>query len=123
MFTRAFYPQLITASSWNGNVDLIKNDSLMNIAVFIEDEAEFNLGIERLRKRNPSYFYLVSDGNIPPIMGDGGNVQYFWSSPSSWIVGLTQETCRNNNHHAQFVLASALHAAEVTWNQGVDVYA
>jgi hypothetical protein len=46
----------------------------------------------------------------------------FWSNPKSWVDGLTQETCRDNGHHAQYGLASALHAAEVAWNQGVDVY-
>jgi hypothetical protein len=78
-----------------------------------EDEEAFNIGIERLRKRNPSYFYLESDG---------GNIDHFWASPTLWLDGLTQETCRDNNHHAQFVLASALHAAEVAWNQRVDLY-
>jgi hypothetical protein len=45
-----------------------------------------------------------------------------WFAPTQWVNGLTQETCRDNNHHAQYALASALHAAEVAWNQGVDVY-
>jgi hypothetical protein len=40
-----------------------------------------------------------------------------------WVDGLTQETCRDNGHHAQYGLASALHSAEIAWNQGVDVYA
>ena len=34
MFRRAFYPQLTTASSWNGNVDLTQIDAMMAIAVF-----------------------------------------------------------------------------------------
>lgn len=42
MFKRAFYPQLNTASSWNGNVDLAQIDAMMAIAVFNEDESEFN---------------------------------------------------------------------------------
>jgi hypothetical protein len=94
----------------------------MNIAVFNEDEDAFNMGLERLEKRNPSYFYLESDGGVPSINGDGGNIQNFWSNPTLWVDGLTQETCKDNNHHAQFAMASALHAAEVAWNQGVDVY-
>lgn len=122
MFRRAFYPQLKTASSWNGNVDLTQIDAMLNIAVFMEDDTLFNMGIERLAKRNPSYFYLKSDGGVPPIAGDGNNVNNFWSKPTLWIDGLSQETCRDNNHHAQFGMASALHAAEVAWNQGVDAY-
>ena len=95
---------------------------MMNIAVFMEDDTLFNMGLERLEKRNPSYFYLDADGGVPPISGDGNNVDKFWSYPTLWMDGLTQETCRDNNHHAQFAMASALHAAEVAWNQGVDVY-
>jgi hypothetical protein len=123
MFKRAFYPQLNTASVWNGNVDLTQIDAMMAISVFNEDEVEFNQGLKRLRIRNPAYFYLTSDGARPkPIAGDGGNPQTFWSNPSKWIDGLTQETCRDNGHHSQFALGSALHAAEVAWHQGVDVY-
>jgi hypothetical protein len=96
---------------------------MMSIAVFNEDEAEFNQGLDRLRVRNPAYFYLTSDGARPkPIAGDGGDPQKFWSNPSKWIDGLNQETCRDGGHHSQFGLGSALHAAEVAWHQGVDVY-
>ncbi len=128
MFRRAFYPKLNTASVWNGNVDLTQIDAMLNIAVFNEDEIEFNAGIARLKKRNPAYFYLASDGGVPAINGDGGSVDAFWSNPANWVDGLTQETCRINNgvpdndHHAQYAMASALHAAEVAWHQGVDVY-
>ena len=123
MFRRAFYPQLITASTWNGNVDLTQIDALMAIAVFNEDKEEFRKGLDRLKIRNRAYFYLQSDGPRPaPIAGDGGDLQAFWSSPKRWIDGLTQETCRDNGHHSQFGLGSALHAAEIAWHQGVDVY-
>ena len=123
MFKRAFYPQLNTASSWNGNVDLTQIDAMMAIAVFNEDEAEFNQGLARLKIRSRAYFYLTTDGPKPnPIAGDGGNLNKFWSNPVKWIDGLTQETCRDNGHHSQFALGSALHATEVAWHQGVDVY-
>lgn len=122
MFRRAFYPQLYRASSWNGNVDLTQIDAMMAIAVFNEDLDLFNAGIERWQKRTRAYFYLQSDGEVPPISGDGGKVQAFWSKPTAWVDGLTQETCRDNGHHAQFALGSAIHAAEVAWHQGVDLY-
>jgi hypothetical protein len=122
MFRRAFYPKLNSASSWNGNVDLTQIDAMMAIAVFNEDLDLFNAGIERWRRRTRSYFYLEADGVVPRINGDGNNVQSFWSQPTAWVDGLTQETCRDNGHHAQFALGSALHAAEVAWHQGVDLY-
>ncbi len=123
MFRRAFYPQLNVASSWNGNVDLTQIDAMMAISVFNEDKEEFAQGLKRLKIRSLAYFYLTSDGPVPSsIAGDGGNLNRFWSNPAKWINGLTQETCRDNGHHTQFALGSALHAAEVAWHQGVDVY-
>jgi len=122
MFRRAFYPKLTTASRWNGNVDLTQIDALMTIAVFNDDPIEFRRGLQRLQVRSQSYIFLESDVAVAPIDGDGGNIRAFWFHPSKWVDGLTQETCRDNGHHAQFGLASALHAAEIAWNQGVDVY-
>ncbi|EGF89311.1 secreted protein [Asticcacaulis biprosthecium C19] len=123
MFRRAFYPQLTVASRWNGNVDLTQIDALMTIAVSNDDSVAFERGLQRLQTRLPAYIYLESDSAIAPIDGDGGNIDAFWFHPTRWVDGLTQETCRDNGHHAQFGLASALHAAEIAWNQGVDVYA
>jgi hypothetical protein len=59
----------------------------------------------------------------PPIDGDGGSISAFWSHPVRCVDELTQEACRNNGHHAQNALASALHSAEIAWNQRGDVYA
>lgn len=123
MFKRAFYPPLNTASTWNGNVDLHQISAMMAIAVFNEDETEFNLGLTRLAARVPAYFYLASDGKPASIAGDNGSVNAFWSNPTKWVDGLTQESCRDNNHHAQFGLSGAVGAMETAWHQGVDVYA
>ncbi len=122
MFRRSFYPHLTQASPWNGNVDLTQVNALLAIAVFNEDRAAFDMGIQRLERRSAAYFYLQSDGLPPTIDGDGGDTSAFWSHPLRWVDGLTQETCRDNGHHAQYALASALHSAEIAWNQGVDVY-
>jgi hypothetical protein len=122
MFKTKFYPALDKMSVWNGNVDLTQIDALINISVFNDDEATFNLAIARFKRRVPAYFYQASDGSAPNIGGDGGNINSFWHNPQKWVDGLTQETCRDNNHHTQFALASALHTAEVAWNQGIDLY-
>jgi hypothetical protein len=122
MFRHAFYPALNKMSTWNGNVDLAQIDAMMSIAIFNEDETEFRLAVSRFNERVPAYFYQVSDGVVPPIPGDGGDVDAFWSYPAKWLDGLTQESCRDNNHHAQYGMASALHAAEIAWHQGVDLY-
>ncbi|WP_394201686.1 alginate lyase family protein [Marinagarivorans algicola] len=133
MLKRVFYPQLLPMSGWNGNVDLTQIDALLNIAVFNDDVTAFNAGLKRLHHRSAAYFYYTAeptnDGaitaldGIAAIDGDFEKLDIFWHQPLTWQNGLTQETCRDNNHHAQYALASALHAAEVAWNQGVDVYA
>lgn len=114
MFKTKFYPVLNVMSTWNGNVDLTQISAMLSIAVFCEDETEFNLGIQRLNARNPRFFYLTTDGT-PSNSGE-------WFAPTSWVNGLTQESCRDNGHHTQFAMAAALAAAETAWNQGVDMY-
>ena len=123
MFRRSFYPHLNTASTWNGNVDLTQIEAILAIAVFNEDQVEFKLGLARLARRNPAYFYLHNDAEeTRAIAGDGDNLERFWFKPVKWVDGLTQESCRDGGHHSQFGLGSALRAAEIAWNQGVDVY-
>jgi hypothetical protein len=123
MFQRAFYPQLIAASSWNGNVDLTQIDAMMAIAVFNEDQELFNKGLVRFKDRLPAYIYLAADGPAPkPVAGDGGNSPKFWFQPNRWVDGLTQESCRDNGHHSQYGVGSALHVAETAWHQGIDIY-
>lgn len=123
MFRNAYYPHLISASNWNGNVDLTQIDALISIAVFNEDIKKFNLALSRFKRRLPAYIYLASDGKRPTgINGDGGDSPTFWGSPEHWTDGINQETCRDYGHHSQFGLGSAIHVAEVAWNQGVDIY-
>jgi hypothetical protein len=122
MFRRAYYPQLNSMSTWDGNADLTQIDAMISIAVFNEDEGEFNLGLARMNTRIPAYFYLSSAGPVPNIDGDGGNINQFWYNPAQWVDGLTQETCRDFGHQVQFALGSVLHAMETAWHQGVDVY-
>jgi hypothetical protein len=123
MFKKAFYPYLNTMSTWNGNVDLTQIDAGISMAVFNDDQDQFDAMLERFKRRVPSYFFLMKDGTPPAIDGDGGNPAAFYSNPTKWVDGLTQETCRDNGHHAQFALGTALHVAEVAFNQGIDLYA
>lgn len=107
-------------SYWNGNCDLTQIDALLSVSVFLEDEATFQLGIERLNQRLPAYFYLATDA--PELRNYGGSSEANWFSPLLWADGLTQETCRDNLHHAQFAIAAALAALETAWLQRVDLY-
>jgi Alginate lyase len=125
MFRSKFYPLLNQMSPWNGNVDLTQIDAMMNIAVFNEDETLFDAALERLKKRDTAYFFLSTDRAGARTYG--GSDEAAWSDangnpPTAWVDGLTQETCRDNGHHAQYAMASAFHAAEIAWHQGTDVY-
>jgi len=122
MFKKAFYPWLTTMSTWNGNVDLTQIDAGMSMAVFNEDQDLYDMMLARFKRRVPSYFFLEKDGQPPAIDGDGGNWKGFWSNPTKMMDGMTQETCRDNGHHAQFALGTAIHVCEVAFNQGVDLY-
>lgn len=128
MFEKEFYPVINTMSRWNGNVDLTQIQAMLAIAVFNEDVDEFNAGLARLELRNPAYYYLSTDA--PSSRNYGGSSEANWgesngegSAVTDWVDGLTQETCRDNGHHAQFAMAATLAAAEIAWHQGVDVYA
>ena len=59
-------------------------------------------GVRRsLKVRSSAYFYLTTDGPKPKsITGDGGDLDTFWSLPTKWVDGVTQETCRDNGHHS-----------------------
>ena len=117
LFATKFYPALSQESGWNGNVDLTQIDALMNIAVFNENRVWFEEAKARLKRRNPKFFYLPTDVGV-------NRTDPSWFSPTQWVAGITQETCRtnarpphDNGHHTQYALASALRAAEVAWNQ------
>ncbi len=126
LFKTKFYPCLNQMSTWNGNVDLTQIDAMLNIAVFCEDETEFNLAVTRFNKRMPAYFYQTTDPansrNIQGITFPNNWADQNGNLPTKYVDGLTQETCRDNDHHAQFAMASAIHAAEVAWHQGVDLF-
>ena len=126
MFKTKFVPALNKQPVWNnGNIDLTMAEALFGIAVFCDDITLFNAAIAKLNTRTPLFFYTQATGT-PSNVGD-------WFSPTKWTDGLMQESCRtggnhtpagnDNGHHTQFALAAALHAAEVAWNQGTDLYA
>jgi len=131
MFKTVCLPAMLQMSYWNGNCDLTQIDALLSVSVFLEDEASFQAGIERLDKRLPAYFYLSTDAAA--VRNYGGSSEAMWTYPNAgssgegsaltqWIDGVTQETCRDNLHHAQFAIAAALSAMETAWLQGVDLY-
>jgi hypothetical protein len=122
MFKTVFIPSLSVMDPSNGNRDLTQIDAMFSIAVFCEDRALFESAQQRLAYRIPGYIYLQSDGATPKASIPGaGWYSPNYASPNS--NGLMQESCRDFDHHTQYAMAAFLAAAEVAWNQGVDLYA
>ncbi len=135
MFQTGFYPSLNTMCTGNGNIDLTQIDAMLSMAVFCDDQTEWNAAIARYQARMPAYYYssawpTINTANNPDpgqnqpanIAGSGGNggtfPMGFWFNPSQWIAGLEQETCRDNGHHVQFALDAAMECAEIDYHQG-----
>ncbi|MFD8708054.1 alginate lyase family protein [Kitasatospora sp. NPDC059648] len=125
---RTVYVPLLTPGSprKNGNWELIETDALMGIAVFLEDRGLFDRAVDLWRHRLPAYVYLTSDGDLPVpppnagIKGGSALVKY-WNGQSTFVDGLSQETCRDFGHTG-WGLEAAAQAAETARLQGVDLW-
>ncbi|MFJ9843198.1 alginate lyase family protein [Kitasatospora sp. NPDC101155] len=125
---RTVYVPLLTPGSprKNGNWELIETDALMGIAVFLDDRALFDRAAELWRGRLPAYVYLSSDGQLPVpppkagIEGESALVTY-WNGQSTFVDGLSQETCRDFGHTG-WGLEAAAQAAETARLQGLDLW-
>ena len=113
-------------ADYNGNWELSMIEAMVSIGVFLDDEALFHKGIEMWRKRVPAYFYLSRDGQLPlpPPLGMKSTKEAlikYWYDQSTFVDGLSQETCRDFGH-TQYGLAAMINAAETARQQGVDLY-
>ncbi len=124
MLTQQYVPSLIGGSCENGNKELSMSEALINIGVFNDDRATFDLGLKMWRGRAPAYIYLSTDGPTPvkpanceemAIWGNKGHT-------TPLVDGLLQETCRDSGH-ANMALSAMVNAAETARQQGVDLYA
>ena len=122
MLTTQYVPSLANGSCENGNKELAMSEALINIGVFNDDRATFDLGIKMWRGRAPAYIYLPSDGPTPikPAncdMAIWGNKGY----TPPFVKGLLQETARDSQH-ANLGLSAMVNGAETARQQGVDLY-
>lgn len=128
MFRDVFLPLVGDggAPTRGGNWDLIILDAAMGIAVFLDDRPLFERVVERWRTRLPAYIYLSADGPVPVAMPGSARspeaLADFWYGQSTYIDGLTQETCRDLGHTGWGLEAMA-QIAETAWIQGLDLYA
>jgi hypothetical protein len=127
MLRDLYLASTLKGSGSNGNWELVMIEASIEIAVFLDDRASFDRAVAMFRQRVPAYFYLTSDGPtpVPPPAGNRttpAQLVDFWSGQSTFVDGLSQETCRDFVH-TQYGIASSLAIAETAYQQGVDLYA
>ncbi|GAA2405448.1 alginate lyase family protein [Actinomadura vinacea] len=127
MLRTVYLPEIADgAPNKNGNWELIMMDAAIGIAVFLEDRAAFDKAVGIWRNRVPAYIYLTSDGSLPKTRPGSkydtrDELIDYWQGQSTFVNGLSQETCRDFGHTG-WGIAAAAHVAETAWHQGVDLY-
>ncbi len=100
-------------------------EAMLNIAIFNKNTSLFNDAISKWRSLVPSYIYLESDGPRPRDASwcsrNDQQIVTHWHTPSSFVDGLSQETCRDFDHTA-YGLAAIINTAETARLQGIDLY-
>lgn len=117
-----YLPSLVHGCTENGNKEIAMSDALINIGIFDDDRAVFELGLKMWRGRMPACIYLKSDGP-KPIEPPGCTA--IWSNKGlmpELVDGLLQETARDSQH-ANLTLAALVYGAETARQQGLDLYA
>jgi hypothetical protein len=123
MLTTQYLPSVVKGTCENGNKELTMSEALINIGVFNDNRAAFDLGVKMWRGRTPAYIYLKSDGP-KPVEPPGCGVA-LWGNKGytpELVEGLLQETARDSGH-ANLALSGMVDAAETAYQQGVDLYA
>ncbi|HEX3854867.1 MAG TPA: alginate lyase family protein [Polyangiaceae bacterium] len=135
MLKTAYLPEVVDGSTRTGNWDTSAIEAAMNIAIFLDDTAEFQKAVALWRARTPAYVYLSTDGALPvqpprqSALSDSA-LKTYWFNPKKFVDGLTQESCRDTPGsgtagfgHAQYGVAAIINAAETARIQGVDLFA
>ncbi|WP_030456033.1 alginate lyase family protein [Herbidospora cretacea] len=126
MLREVYLPEVVNGSSSNGNWELSMMEAAIGIAVFLEDRAVYDRAVARFRARAAAFLYVAADGpqpKYPPV----GNVDTyaelvsFWHGQTTFVDGLSQETCRDFTHTGYGVSAIS-HVAETSRIQGQDLY-
>jgi hypothetical protein len=123
MLTTQYLPSIVHGTCENGNKELTMSEALINIGVFNDNRAAFDLGLKMWRGRAPAYVYMKTDG--PKPVEPPGCGPALWGNKGitpQLTDGLLQESARDSGH-ANLALAGMVDAAETARQQGVDVYA
>ncbi|WP_340682210.1 alginate lyase family protein [Amycolatopsis coloradensis] len=126
MLRNVYLPEVINGSHSNGNWELSMTEAAIGIAVFLDDKAAYDRAVAKFRTRVPAYLYLTSDGALPKTAPGSGldtrdKIVKYWQGQTTFVNGLSQETCRDFTHTG-YGLAAIANFAETTRIQGQDLY-
>ncbi|WP_406453600.1 alginate lyase family protein [Streptomyces sp. NBC_01622] len=126
MLRNVYLPEIINGSNSNGNWELTMMDAAIGISVFLEDRTSYDKAMAIFRTRTAAYIYLASDGSVPKTvpsqnLNTTAKIVAYWQGQSTFVTGLTQETCRDFTHTG-YGLSSISHVAETSRIQGTDLY-
>ena len=126
MLRDVYLPTVIQGSNSNGNWELVMMEAAVGISVFLDDKTDYDTAMNKFMLRVPAYIYLSSDGALPKtVPGSGLNtpsqIISYWQGQSTFVNGLTQETCRDFVHTG-YGIASISDVAETSRIQGTDLY-
>ncbi|MGI5506971.1 alginate lyase family protein [Lentzea sp. CA-135723] len=127
MLRTVYLPEIQNGrANTNGNWELSMMEASIGIAVFLEDKAAYDKAIGIFRTRIQAFIYLTSDGALPKTPPGSGidtrsEIISYWHDQSTFVDGLTQETCRDFAHTA-YGLSAASHLAETARIQGQDIW-
>ncbi|ETK30569.1 alginate lyase family protein [Microbispora sp. ATCC PTA-5024] len=126
MLRTVYLPKVINGSNSNGNWELSMMEAAVGISVFLEDRTSYDKAIAKFRARVPAYIYIASDGALPKTTPGSGldtrdKIVKYWQGQTTFVDGLTQETCRDFTHTG-YGISAISHVAETTRIQGQDLY-
>ncbi|MEU0603260.1 alginate lyase family protein [Streptomyces sp. NPDC006393] len=126
MLRDVYLPVVIKGSNSNGNWELSMMEAAVGISVFLEDKASYDTAMAKFRTRTAAYVYLASDGDLPKTvpsqnLNTRDKIVSYWQGQSTFVTGLTQETCRDFTHTG-YGISAISHVAETSRIQGQDLY-
>ncbi|MEU0401135.1 alginate lyase family protein [Streptomyces sp. NPDC006197] len=126
MLRTVYLPEVANGSRSNGNWELSMTEAAIGIAVFLEDRAAYDKAVTTFRGRVPAYIYLTGDGALPKTAPGSGldtrdEIVRYWQGQTTFVDGLSQETCRDLAHTG-YGLSAISHIAETSRIQGQDLY-
>ncbi|MFD8816760.1 alginate lyase family protein [Streptomyces sp. NPDC059627] len=126
MLRNVYLPTVIKGSNSNGNWELTMMEAAVGISVFLEDKTSYDTAMAKFRTRTAAYVYLASDGSVPKTvpsqnLDTTAKIVSYWQGQSTFVTGLTQETCRDFTHTG-YGISAISHVAETSRIQGQDLY-